>query len=259
MSTYVFEKEEQRSARREQAKALLQTLPQFKGKAVADSDVDELFLRISGAPWPTDDADAALLEACAAGDEKKCAEALDRGARPGAADADGFTALIKAVVGDHRACVNLLLKKGAPVDGVRGGHTPLRAAALHGRASLLSQLLEEGADASIPSAHDRTPLMGACFPREDADPRLCKLGVFCLLADDNARASIGFQNDDGDTALHLALARSNGAVAEILAEAGAPLDVANNAGETCAERAAKKGIKLPERSDDAIRPQCGCG
>ena len=33
MSTYVFEKEETRAARREQAKALLQTLPQFKGKA----------------------------------------------------------------------------------------------------------------------------------------------------------------------------------------------------------------------------------
>ena len=57
----------------------------------------------------------------------------------------------------------------------------------------------------------------------------------------------------------MALARSNTQAAEILAEAGAPLDLANNAGETCAQRAAAKGIKLPEPDTDAIRPGCGCG
>ena len=92
------------------------------------------------------------------------------GASASAQDANGFTALIKAVANGHTDIVDLLLARGAPVNTPAGTHTALRAATLNGQAALVDKLLKAGADASICSNNARTPLMGACFARDGVTP-----------------------------------------------------------------------------------------
>ena len=165
------------------------------------------------------DAGAALRAACAAGDAARAAALLDGGASP--ASVDGFSALIGAVVGGHGAVVELLLARGAPVDGAERTHTPLRAAALHGRPRLLARLLKAGADARVPSAFGRTPLMGACFARDGVDAADAAACVALLLADARGRETLETRNDAGESALDLAELRGDAAIAALLADAGA--------------------------------------
>ena len=107
--------------------------------------------------------DNALLQASESGDLFGVGECLDAGASASAQDANGFTALIKAVANGHTDVVDLLLARGAPVNTPAGTHTALRAATLNGQAALVDKLLKAGADASIVSNNARTPLMGACY------------------------------------------------------------------------------------------------
>ena len=167
------------------------------------------------------DAGAALRAACAAGDAARAAALLDGGASPASVDGDGFSALIGAVVGGHGAVVELLLARGAPVDGAKRTHTPLRAAALHGRPRLLARLLKAGADARVPSAFGRTPLMGACFARDSVDAADAAACVALLLADARGRETLETRNDAGERALDLAELRGDAAIAALLADAGA--------------------------------------
>jgi ankyrin repeat protein len=163
------------------------------------------------------DAGAALRAACAAGDAARAAALLDGGASP----ASVVSALIGAVVGGHGAVVELLLARGAPVDGAERTHTPLRAAALHGRPRLLARLLKAGADARVPSAFGRTPLMGACFARDGVDAADAAACVALLLADARGRETLETRNDAGESALDLAELRGDAAIAALLADAGA--------------------------------------
>ena len=130
---------------------------------------------------------ASLLDASGAGNLEAVAALLNCGADPGATNATGQSALILAVVGGHAHVVDLLLERGAPPDAPARTHTALRAAALHGRPKLLARLLAAGADASIVSNNDRTPLMGACFPRSGVDAADALACVRALLADAGAR------------------------------------------------------------------------
>ena len=169
---------------------------------------------------------------------------LDGGASPEARDGGGFSALIKAVAGGHGAVVEVLLARGAAVDGERGRHTALRAAALFGRVDLLRLLLARGGDARIESNNGRTPLMGACFPRAGVPPDDALACVAALLDDSRGAAAIDARNDDGDTALHLAIARGLAAAARLLAARGARTDLPNGAGVTAARLAADARLDL---------------
>ena len=124
-----------------------------------------------------------------------------------------------------------------------GTHTALRAATLNGQAALVDKLLKAGADASICSNNARTPLMGACYPRHGVPEASTKACVELLLNDANGRRTLGWQNDDGDTALHLACFGAP-AAALVLAKAGAPRDVLNNRSETPDDLARRAGLRL---------------
>merc|ERR1719321_878603 len=143
----------------------------------------------------------------------------------------------------HTDIVDLLLARGAPVNTPAGTHTALRAATLNGQAALVDKLLKAGADASIVSNNARTPLMGACYPRHGVPEASTKACVELLLNDANGRRTLGWQNDDGDTALHLACFGAP-AAALVLAKAGAPRDVLNNRSETPDDLARRAGLRL---------------
>lgn len=95
----------------------------------------------------------------------------------------------------------LLLSRGAPVDTPPQTHTAVRAATLNGRVTILGLLLESGADPTIPSRHDRTALMGACYARNEVPTADCIKCVQLLLSDHRGRSTLKAQNSDGDTAL----------------------------------------------------------
>ena len=77
--------------------------------------------------------------------------ALDRGAKPTAADAGGYTALHYAAQRNHAAVCNLLLNRGALVNASACGATPLHRAAHAGAKDAVAVLLARGGD---PSAVD---------------------------------------------------------------------------------------------------------
>lgn len=95
----------------------------------------------------------------------------------------------------------LLISRGAPINTPPQTHTACRAATLLGRFEILKLLLENGADARIPSQHDRTALMGACFARAHVPTEHCVECLKLLLADEGARSTLLATNSDGDTAL----------------------------------------------------------
>lgn len=185
------------------------------GGAPSAAEIAQLTALVRGAPAET------LTEAAARGNASKVAALLADGADPSESDAEAWTPLIKATVGGHADVVALLLAAGAAVDPPAPGlHTAVRAASLFGRAAILRTLLAAGADPTVPSASARTPLMGACFPR-DAVP---DAGLECaraLLADPRVRATVGARNSDGESALDLAAVRGSEKLAGLLRENGA--------------------------------------
>mmetsp|Transcript_13687 Transcript_13687/g.41386 ORF Transcript_13687/g.41386 Transcript_13687/m.41386 type:complete len:192 (+) Transcript_13687:34-609(+) len=185
-----------------------------------------------------DGLDVASVEAVAAAVGKEGVE-LD------AANASGYTVLIRSIIADARPVFDWLLERGAALDSPPLAHTAVRGATLHGRAAMLERLLERGADASIPSAHERTALMGCCTPRDgipvDDSLRCLRL----LLADPRGKATLGAANDDGDTALHLAARGGFQAQVDLLLEHGATLDAPRNHDGKTPRDVAAPGLRLP--------------
>lgn len=143
---------------------------------------------------PSDNAaDAALLAACAQGEEKAVRWALAAGADVNARNAEGETAL-------------LLVSK------------------LFGSKRLIPTvecLLEAGADSDAADSHGRTALMMATGP-DDAD--LCR-----LLLDSGARLTT--TDSDGDTPLAWAVIHEAPAIVRLLLEAGADCETTNRLGQ----------------------------
>jgi ankyrin repeat protein len=190
---------------------------------------------------------------------------LDRGANPNAA-AQGWTALHQiAWSRRHNAGFNLpgpvatgdldslelvrkLVKLGAnvnarqtkePKDGNRNqqnriGATPFLLAAKSVDVPLLRVLLECGADPSIKTNNNTTPLMvaagvGIWAPGENPGTHEEALAAARLILD--LGADVNAIDDNGDTALHGAVYRGGAIpVIQLLADRGAKLDVVNKKG-----------------------------
>lgn len=107
-------------------------------------------------PRPEAALEAQLVLAAYRGDRLSVAEALGRGARLDATDANGYSALHWAAYGGHLALAGDLLAKGAPLEArTRVGQTPLMLAAWQGQAELVELLLARGAQvgATSPQGH----------------------------------------------------------------------------------------------------------
>ena len=82
------------------------------------------------------------------GDLAAVNRALDEGADPNLADADGYNPLIFACENNHVDCAARLIEAGARIDcNTREGRTPLNIASRYGHADMIRVLVAGGAQA----------------------------------------------------------------------------------------------------------------
>lgn len=114
------------------------------------------------------------------------------------------------------------VSEGTPA--AAASETLLHRAARSGSAPVVQMLLEHGADPAARDSAQRTPLHAAALAEAPSD-------VIRLLV--RARGvQLDLQDEDGDTALHLALRLQNRKHAVLLLEAGARADIRNERGRT---------------------------
>jgi ankyrin repeat protein len=215
------------------------------------------------------DGNTALVLATFAGHAPTAKVLMDAGTNVDHAGA-GYAALHAAVLrGDH-ATVRALLDKGANPNATltRGspvrrfgsqwalpstltGATPLLIAATYLEVEILKTLLAAGADHTIGLADGTTPLLAAAGAIVEKEARPSDLARWNLVDNDTpqvpraeadvlaattavlaAGADVNQRNHAGDTALHAAAATGLTSLIQLLADRGATLDVANNAGQT---------------------------
>ena len=195
------------------------------------------------------DGSTALHLAVDANDEELARLLLAAGARAAAATRYGVTPLSLAARNGSVTLIEALIKAGADPNGAsREGETPLMTVTRSGSLDAAQKLLALGANVNAAESwHQQTALMWAASDNQvPVAAALVRAG-----ADVNARSKVwpgqpprprgsetSFQSahsnfpKGGFTALHFAAQYGSGAVAELLAEAGANLDVTEPDGVT---------------------------
>ena len=170
--------------------------------------------------------DADFVELCGSGDAAKVAQALKDGAKAGAANSFGRTALMEAANAGDAEALRLLLAAGADANAKdEQGYTALMAAGGGGNAEVTKALLAAGADARAKAADGQTALMTAA--RGEA------AGLLALL-NSAAKEDVNAKDENGWTALVWAITGEGGdpaTVAALLA-AGADVNAGADAGYT---------------------------
>ncbi len=146
-----------------------------------------------------------------------------------AAAPDGWTPLLAATVGGHEDVFRWLIRRGAEVNAATAdGDTPLLIAVRGNKPALVSAALESGADASARDRKGRTPLEMAARNR---DPEIMDL----LIAH---QADVNKKNpQDGSTVLMVAASEGYIDVVELLIDAGADVTARDNNGQTALDLA----------------------
>jgi ankyrin repeat protein len=166
-------------------------------------------------------ADPPLMRAAMRGDVTRVAMLLGYGADIDARDAQGNTPLHAAA---HKNCLMLaehLLARGARVDIVNcNGITPLALASARGHEAIAELLLECDADPAIESEDGNTPMFYAITKEH--------VSVCRVLLDRGVPATCLVQPRLGLSALHIATARGNLKLVELLLELGAHVDTLDN-------------------------------
>ncbi|MGH9861583.1 MAG: ankyrin repeat domain-containing protein, partial [Candidatus Acidiferrales bacterium] len=172
--------------------------------------------------------DAALLAATEKGDAGAVSALLQKKARVDARDERGFTALAIAASLGHTPVVEVLLKAGADPDAqTRSGSTPLLFAAFGGHTETIAALLR------APRYHRGGRPVAVAPGSRGAGARPDR--------PDRIAARVNHRTPDGITALMMAANAGHAAAITQLAEAGAHIDAADNAGRTALMLAAAKG------------------
>ena len=165
----------------------------------------------------------ALHWACLAGEEKSILLLLTWGSKVNLKDEDGETPLhlLLEATFEQLASVRLLLDKGAAIDEVDNeGLTPLHKAIQARHFSVAKCLVSREADVYKVSKSGKRPLHLAAAHWD------CPDDLWDLLGDIDA------EDENGDTALHIAARNRNATQVENLIRHGAKLDLQDHQGET---------------------------
>lgn len=179
--------------------------------------VTALSFLITAPVWADNAADATLLEAVRSGDEGSALSALNQGASPSAATADGTTALHWAALKGQSRLARTLLDAGADPQAENDYHTtPLAAAAERADPDLIRTLLRAGANPESINPDGQTALMvTARAGGLDAAQLLIDAG-----ADINAQETLR-----GQTALMWAATHQRPKMVRLLLDNGADPDI----------------------------------
>jgi len=174
-----------------------------------------------------------LLEAVKAGDLAGVKRALQQNGDANATEADGTTALHRAVQLQRLDILQTLIAAGANVNAQNAfGITPLAFSLTNGNSAISVQLLRAGADPKIPVPESGTPLMAAARSGDtEVINALLKAGVDVNQAEPRT----------GQTALMLAAAEGHEAATRALLAAGAKINVKSTREETPLFFAVRKG------------------
>lgn len=179
----------------------------------------------------------ALIEAAAAGRLDEVARLIHGGAPLDAQDAQGRSALLRAVAGDHVSVANALLEAGAsPNTQAANRDTPWLLAGALGRAEIIAAMLPHRPDLSIRNRYGGNALIPAC---ERAHVEAVKL----LLT---SGIDIDHVNDLGWTCLLEIVILGDGGpchqqVARLVLDAGANPSLADKDGVTPLAHARQRG------------------
>ncbi len=182
-------------------------------------------------------AGAALIEAAAAGRVDEVARLIQTGAQLDAQDAQGRSALLRAVAGDHVSVAKTLLDAGAsPNTQAANRDTPWLLAGALGRAEIIAAMLPRRPDLSIRNRYGGNALIPAC---ERAHVEAVKL----LLT---SGIDLDHVNDLGWTCLlEIVILGDGGArhqqVARLVLDAGANPSLADKDGVTPLAHARQRG------------------
>ena len=148
------------------------------------------------------------------------------------------TSLLGAAYGGHSALVARLLTLGAELELQNDrGLTATHMACAGNNASCLSLLLDTGASLAARTEFDVTPLMlAACLGSVDCVALLVARGGATL--DVDARRG---EENDGDTALHAAVAMNRASITSLLLQAGANPTIRDKHGRTPLDCAQEDG------------------
>jgi len=166
----------------------------------------------------------ALMAAARRGDHGLAKRLIDAGANVEAANRGGGTPLLYAAWNGEPHTIELLLTEGARVNHQsNNGWTALMMAAAKNHAPAARLLLASGAEPNLTDIYDWTPLMRAGYAGHieivEILLRSPKTDVYVL-------------NDQGQSALHLAVVSDDEEVVRLLLEAGAPAGVVDAQGHT---------------------------
>lgn len=182
-------------------------------------------------------AGAALIEAAAAGRVDEVARLIQTGAPLDAQDAQGRSALLRAVAGDHVSVAKILLEAGAsPNTQAANRDTPWLLAGALGRAEIIAAMLPRKPDLSIRNRYGGNALIPAC---ERAHVEAVKL----LLT---SGIDLDHINDLGWTCLLEIVILGDGGprhqqVARLVLDAGADPSIADRDGVTPLAHARQRG------------------
>jgi ankyrin repeat protein len=173
-------------------------------------------------------ADERLIAAASQGDVKAIRLLITQRVDVNAADADGTTALHKAVWAAEPEIVDALLKAGAkPTTANAFAMTPVYIAAEQGNAAILRRLLDAGAEANTVDGSGDTLLMEAVRSRNIESVR--------LLLERGARVETA-EPEIGHTALMWAVRVNDAPLVKLLLEHGASIEAKTRVGERPAVR-----------------------
>ena len=178
---------------------------------------------------------AQLHEAARTGNAEAAVNLMNAGVDPNIRSAGGLTLLYAAAQSGHANVIAVLTAAGADPGARHHGETPLHVAARHADIAAMRALLAAGADPNADDSHGETPLHEAAKAepanagrRPEAVAR-CVEGIILLLG---AGSRAGETDLGGYTPLHVTTLDGFPETVDALVAGGAPLNTPNNEGET---------------------------